>query len=398
MNPNTESSTSAPASAKAESSKATTMNVYTGVPLEREPEKQARDNNDDEEYLSQSGLPITHAFGLGCLVGVFIQFSSLGANVLAASSTSSGMAFGWIWSIFTSTLAVVVLWTLRGLLLLQHKTSNSTTLDKEVILVQLELHFAMGALVGVCGAWMGTDLLLGLPHLMYSVVTLVVTLVWFRLMASCLYSTTTSVTTTNESNAPLLLDASHEQPEMEPLDTLSRKTGIKLYSLAMGAVIGLFIQFSSLGANFCLRELKMYDNIVVLSLLWSFLTSAMGVVVLLLVRTIFVAFLLSGDNNRTCQQPSRREQNDRNANISKVLLNMECFFAIGSVIGLNLSWSVTDYLLAMDTHYMQSLWTFVATLVWCKVVFYCTRRCEMAEDTVEEEEEDECSEEEIWVV
>jgi hypothetical protein len=418
-------------SAAAAANTTTSANVFVGVPAatstmtKKVQEEMAEgqggrsyedDDDDDTTTCMDPFFPARHCIALGWLVGVFIQLSSLGGNVLminhhhhalmdmtTATSSSGGLgAFGWIWSVLTSTLGVVILCTLRGLLRVHHHRqacgcgggSSGHNFGRgcralERSLMRVEVYFAVGALFGVCMAWMGTDLLLGLPHLLHSFLTLVGAVVWFFSMVRCLYNdedeaddeddaAAASHCTNSEHSVergwkePLLSRFYHEGEDSEDEDgddvTAVQVGRTKLYSLTMGAGIGLFIQFSSLGANFCLQELNLglddSSNLstMPLSLLWSALTSTMGVVVLLLVRAIYIE--IASSSSAGCSSSIGA--------IAMLLLHMECYFAIGAVVGLNLSWSVTDYLLALDTHYWQSLLTLVATLAWCKVVLYCT--------------------------
>jgi hypothetical protein len=67
----------------------------------------------------------------------------------------------------------------------------------------------------------------------------------------------------------------------------------KLSSLILGLLIGFFIQFSTLGANFLVITIwgedvitKSKTDIVMFSLLWSFFTSAMAIIILSFLRNL----------------------------------------------------------------------------------------------------------------
>jgi hypothetical protein len=124
---------------------------------------------------------------LGLLVGLFIQFSTLGANYLVITvwgddvvnaSIEDIIMFGAFWSLFTSSIAIVILVFLRNVIL-----ASNRCVDMEHVLLHVECHFVVGALVGVCSAWAFTDYLLGMGRqIVYSVATLAVSLLWCRFM------------------------------------------------------------------------------------------------------------------------------------------------------------------------------------------------------------------------
>lgn len=129
----------------------------------------------------------TSSLLLGLIVGFFIQFSTLGANYLVISmwgedvvqtSQRDIVIFSLLWSLFTSTMAIVILAFLRNLVSASYHGE-----DLEEMILHMECRFVVGALIGVCTAWAATDAFLGMSvQIVYSCVTLVVALSWCRLM------------------------------------------------------------------------------------------------------------------------------------------------------------------------------------------------------------------------
>ena len=127
------------------------------------------------------------SFVLGIVVGFFIQFSTLGANYLALTLMGEAILnvtqreliiFSLIWSLLTSTMAIIVLAFLRKIIFTSYLGK-----DIEDIVLHMECRYVVGALIGVCTAWAATDVALGMTgQVIYSVVTLATALSWCRLM------------------------------------------------------------------------------------------------------------------------------------------------------------------------------------------------------------------------
>jgi hypothetical protein len=367
-----------------------------------------------------------YTMALGLIVGFFIQFSSLGANFLlntAATSTATSGHFQmeaqgvlWFslgWSLFTSVLGVAILLLLRCIVATAWTLTSDTSipcrgaLDDSVMVNKMESHFAVGALVGVCLAWTCTDLILGLTvHVLQSALTLAAALIWCRVISYFGSFPALSPTTTTKANGaslaePLLPSTTKQQPEMammSPSAIVSCKRIFQNYSLALGLVVGFFIQFSSLGANFLLTviygttlEQQQYittavstgsatmsrsmqpNAIVYFSFGWSFLTSCMGVLILVLVRNLV---LLAWSN---LDQKDHEQQQDQ----KHLLWCMESFFATGALIGVDMAWIVTDTLLGLQVHWMYSILALGGALVWCKSVAFMFRLCFPAAEQVQ---------------
>lgn len=158
---------------------------------------------------------------LGLLMGFLIQFSTLGANSLAAviwgkdvvlhsSARMDVLVFSTAWSVVTSVMAVIMLAVIRNLVSMTHRafanddnnTASTLTINIDDWLMQLECRYVVGALVGVCLAWSWTDLLLGQTlQMIYSSLILVGALVWCRLMVVLNSSSSTTSTSSSKSSS-----------------------------------------------------------------------------------------------------------------------------------------------------------------------------------------------------
>ena len=143
----------------------------------------------------------------------------------------------------------------------------------------------------------------------------------------------------------------------------------KFCSIAVGMIIGIFIQASSLGTSLIMTTLYGKDvyttnAFVVVSLAWCLVAAIMGVVVMLLLRNLVVtAFYAVNSSIRDAATLDAKE-----AFMLQVISNMEHFFAVGSLVGVGVAWLVTDFLLKMEGHACHSVVTVGLALVWCKYV------------------------------
>ena len=137
---------------------------------------------------------------IGVCCGVFVQLSTLGANFLlvamwgddavATRNQNEAMVFSLVWSFFTSCMALLILALLRALVnsVLDANTDDDEegSLERETLMMTIEVRYVVGALTGVCFAWTCTDLLLGMQSLaIYSLATLIVALFWSKAMIWC---------------------------------------------------------------------------------------------------------------------------------------------------------------------------------------------------------------------
>lgn len=138
-------------------------------------------------------------------------------------------------------------------------------------------------------------------------------------------------------------------------------------SVVIGVIIGCFIQCATLGANFMMstmygQQVYYTKSFVTVSLVWCFVTSLMGVSVLLFLRSLVVTAFYATNSSKADEATLASKEDF----MEKVIDNVEQFFAVGSLIGVGMAWTTTDILLGMQSHVYHSLLTLVVALVWCK--------------------------------
>ena len=152
-------------------------------------EEQSED--DAQETLAAAVKFYSLLIGGSC--GALLQLSTLGANFLLVSRwgndhistgyTKGAMVLSLSWSFFTSCIALLILVLLRRLIsTLMDANSGSTSYpQRDILLINMEVCFIIGALTGVCVAWTCTDFLFGRPSLaFYSSATLAFSFFWSR--------------------------------------------------------------------------------------------------------------------------------------------------------------------------------------------------------------------------
>ena len=371
----------------------------------------------------------TLGFLAGLVIGSFIQLSSLGANYLLTELYKDGssgaydmdthdqgrtvhvLGFSLLWSLLTSLMGVMVLLILRSLVIMaasgpKHEASPTKT----TLLLHLETYFAVGTLVGVCLSWTCTDVWMGLPaHSLQSLLTLVAALVWCKLVSKCCFASNreeeeATMTTRHEPNTmdeeadsyspsrPLMSDEMEDEDDEDAPFMLDLKL-VKYETLVLGILIGFYIQFSSLGANFLLNDYKSdasatylllwaidipqdHKSALVFSFFWSMVTSGMGICLLLIVRSLVKA-----------AYKSRMQDVSSAALLQDVILQLEGGFAVGALVGVNVSWIMTDLMLNLQVQYMHSIVTFALALVWCKSVSMCLVKSKVYHEDEEVEDD-----------
>jgi hypothetical protein len=256
---------------------------------------------------------------------------------------------------------------MRDLVLATYR-ANKAARNPSIIL-HLECYFAIGTLTGVCLAWTCTDVLLGFrAHFLHSLGTLVAALVWCKCIISCFAPEEEEI---QDAKVPLLKEASSfTESDNDSMAALVHCSRFKLSSLFLGLITGFFIQFSSLGANFALSHFVLPNSpstatIAVFSLIWSFVTSGMGTFVLTLARGMLI-FTYSMD---------RSPRSDDEEIMEPSLLRMECFFAVGALLGVNLAWMGTDLLMGLKVQYLPAFITesVVILAVWLTLRYTASR-------------------------
>lgn len=137
--------------------------------------------------------------------------------------------------------------------------------------------------------------------------------------------------------------------------------------MIIGFIIGCFIQCSTLGANFLMttlygKEVYYTQGFIGVSLVWCFITSIMGVSVLLFLRSLVVTAFYATNSSRQDEASLEVKENF----MINVIENIEQFFAVGSLVGVGCAWTITDILLGMESHIYHSLLTIIIALIWCK--------------------------------
>jgi hypothetical protein len=125
----------------------------------------ASDPRDDQKAFQR------YALSLGLMVGTFMQLSTLGANFLVHSlcsattlhTTMGKIGLPLLYSAVTSTMALIVLALIRNVVSISYYQESRSKKAEDValqdLLRKLEGSFVVGALSGVCMAWVTTDLI-----------------------------------------------------------------------------------------------------------------------------------------------------------------------------------------------------------------------------------------------
>lgn len=302
------------------------------------------ESSDSSELMDEKtveGLVRRDGFLIGLITGCFIQFASLGARfLLTAISLKSDdlvisrqnlveLTLGW--SFITSTMGVGILYGIGSQMSRGNKSEKVEGWRNS-----MELAFAVGALSSVCLAWTVTDFLLKVPnHATESVLIWLGAIAWAKVgsVLSNYWSSRSDPEELDELRESLLKTIEEEEQEGE---------ACRMTNLVNGLLVGCFIQFSSLGANFLLQAIfqngiksvsgKLSHEVVLFSLGWAVVTSAMGVSVLILMRNIL----------RT---------------VSAATVKMESSYSMGAILGVNLSWILTDCLLGYTS--LPSWWHWI---------------------------------------
>jgi hypothetical protein len=349
---------------------------------------------------------------LGLIVGFFTEFSSLAATFLlttAVSSTTTDTS-NIVWFslgryFFSSALGVTIFLFLRCIVTTAWNMTSSISgrgnvVDDSTMIHKMESNFTVGASVGVCLAWTCTNLFLGLTGqssnlvlglTVQSCVTLAVPPMWYRVTTytgSLRSMLTLNPTTTTDVGlaAPLLSATTEPQPEtdsMSPTTIMSYRRIFQRYSLALGTVVGFVIHFSQLEAKLLLSVLygtaleqqQHITAIMFFSFGWSFLTACMGVLILILLHNLVLLVWSNLDQEQDQEQHEDQQCFTRGVNtnlpalLNYLLLCMASCFVTGALLGVNMGWVVTDTLLGLRFHLMQSILALgVAVVCWCTSV------------------------------
>jgi hypothetical protein len=234
-------------------------------------------------------------------------------------------------------------------------------------------------------------------------------------------------------------NATHHNRPTASDSVYSTQRKLQLISLLFGILVGMFIQCSTLGATFlaqfvCFSQTirtsssiphdisyvqRTVHMLEVMSVVGSFVTSCMGMVLLLFVRGLLLWIIrhCNHPNNhmllaatttssspksdtksiphchtRTddAEQVDEEEEEEQEVHVHStstpivwtfLLVHVESFFATGTVLGLNIAWMITDYVLShpqhhetidYQRHWRQSVYTLIVSTIWCQFILYCT--------------------------
>jgi hypothetical protein len=380
-----------------------------------------------------------------------VEATSSSVSSITTAETSMTWTFSLLWSVLTSSVGVILLLTLRALVI---ATINCySDVSKRIVsslIRNMEHSVASGTLWGVSLAWIATDAILGISirhhpstsymapeqtHIFYhgnafwyvpTLISVIALLGWHVMLAvtSRMIVEEVEEELPDDFSTPLLknepsdhLDCQNDDdnsdscncpalnmngsindtavtvPCQRRLQSLQRYRTIQFISLCFGALVGIFIQSSTLGATFVAQfvwfrqsqdegDVDMAQELIhmfeVMSVLWSFVTSCMGILLLLFVRALLLWILHFSSENRTdgccCRVLLRGDDAP-----TSTLLHVESFFATGTVLGLNVAWMMTDRVLSYHSrdassasHWVESLYTLVLSSLWCQIILYCT--------------------------
>ena len=141
----------------------------------------------------------------------------------------------------------------------------------------------------------------------------------------------------------------------------------KFCSLVLGLLVGFFIYLSTLGAEFVGvmlwgREIlhKSNHELILFSLLWNFITTMIAIVILSSMRRLVSVVFMAA----SCGQRSVENAEDV---LSELLSYMEGRFAVGALVGICVSWNVTNLVLGMKPQIIQSCVILAVACLWCRV-------------------------------
>lgn len=142
----------------------------------------------------------------------------------------------------------------------------------------------------------------------------------------------------------------------------------RISSITLGFIVGLFIQFSTLGANWLIVSIFGNDalinasrfDLIVYSLCWSGLTSGMSMWMLSFLRDLVNVVLL----HECTSQEERVIDDETRRRLELMMLTMESRFVGGALAGVCFSWTLTDYLLGLRVQMIYSLITLIVATFW----------------------------------
>lgn len=282
---------------------------------------------------------------IGVLTGLWVQWSSLGGNLLLTDSKDAEI-LSVVWSCATSALGIAVLALLRSVLLIA-----DPYLEDDVLL-SYESHFAMGALTAVCGGWIVTDSLLGYDtSLGASLVGLLAALAWCKLLTSCFRSSSSSHRRCESKSdgertleEPLLVQENEEKAAQAAYHDFRVH---RCKTVAIGCFVGIFVQLASMGMNYMVQTMQPATWLLFpVSIAWSMFIAGMSASLLYLLRRLVLLHSRGSDQTQ------------------HLVWAMESYVSVGALMGVNVAWVLARTALGIPV----SLASVVLPLLWSKLM------------------------------
>ena len=164
---------------------------------------------------------------------------------------------------------------------------------------------------------------------------------------------------------------------LQALPSAKSSRKFNICCLCAGLLVGFLVQEATLAANVVILEVwgeefahTSRTQIIFFSLAWSFVTSALAIIMLGFLRSLVTSFFQA--------LPLQAEYFDLAQSIHNDMVeNLEVLFVIGALVGVSLAWVVTDLFLGMKPQINVSLVTLGMALLWCRAVMACRTREEV---------------------
>lgn len=163
---------------------------------------------------------------------------------------------------------------------------------------------------------------------------------------------------------------------LQPLPSSAATRKFNTCCLFVGLLIGFLVQEATLAANVVIFEVwgeefahTSRNQIILFSLAWSFVTSALAIIMLGFLRALVSNFFRALPVEARAFGVAEALHND-------MVENLEILFVIGALVGVSLAWVVTDVFLGMKPQVNISLFTLGMALLWCRAVIACRSRDE----------------------
>lgn len=388
--------------------------IETGVPLNTEMGRKGYDqkmkvvsDHDFFQTLNQTG------FLLGCLIGCFIRFSSLGAihsltKKLGHHATNGGtyqdLVLSTIWSLVSCFMGFLILAFVKNIMVYRTRDYNdSKSKDRQQqrvtsklyaqIFGQLEYTFSFGILSGACVSWTFTDLYLG--HYCHAFITICILLcvtgckMLFERYTTYINDIADDKIINDDKidlSEPLLIQ------ENQTHDTINTRNNsinnedycislFKIQIIMIGVLVGIFIQLGTMGADAIVvggmsttgvnpdhTETDEHDWVLLLTLLCSFFFGSLGVMVLWIIRNLVALiwqWLITTIHTTHSSGPVSSNCND----VKTAVAVMEVYGYIGCFIGVYVMAGATmkNSILGLHISVPLLLLTLATAAIWFKL-------------------------------